>query len=124
MKKSLQKEDDEWHPPIKKTKEQCPLSAISCIIHCSQSKEKLTKLQSLDSWKVLLKAAQIRKHKPILELVENLSEDEVPDIHYHRTCRSIFTLKSTLTKIQEKESVIKEKEKVMFMFYIKGIGIL
>ena len=101
--------------PQKKTSS----SGKSCIIHCSDSKETLTKLQSHDSWKVLLKAAQIRKYQPILELVENLSEDEVPNILYHRRCRSIFTLKSTLDQIQEQEKVPKEKEKVSVLLYKK-----
>ena len=105
--------------PQKKTKERSSSSGKSCIIHCSDSKETLTKLQSHDSWKVLLKAAQIRKHQPILDMVENLSEDEVPNILYHRRCRSIFTLKSTLDQIQEQEKVPKEKEKVSVLLYKK-----
>jgi len=40
----------------------------------------------------LLKAAEIRKHAPVLELVKDLPEGAILEVYYHRKCRSIFTM--------------------------------
>lgn len=76
---------------------------MECIIHCSDDKDKLVSLQGADSWKTLLRAAQIRNHAPILEMVEDLPEGKIPTLYYHRKCRSIFTMKKLLDRILEKE---------------------
>ena len=76
---------------------------MECIIHCSDDKDKLVSLQGVDSWKTLLRAAQIRNHAPILEMVEDLPEGKIPTLYYHRKCRSIFTMKKLLDGILEKE---------------------
>lgn len=70
-----------------------------CIIHCTGDDGELIYPKNLESWKTLLKAAQIRKHEPILNLSEQTSDEEIPDICYHRKCRSIFTMKRELDKI-------------------------
>lgn len=80
-----------------------PEPKMECIIHCSDDKDKLVSLQGVDSWKTLLRAAQIRNHAPILEMVEDLPEGKIPILYYHRKCRSIFTMKKLLDGILEKE---------------------
>ena len=82
-----------------------------CIIHTDTSKlkdEKLIKIRDIDSWKTLLEAAKIRKYEKIIKLAENLGEDEVPDVYYHRTCRSMFTMPRELQKLQQKR--VKSKD--------------
>lgn len=77
-----------------------------CIIHCcdGDSDSNLVSPQNLDSWKTLLRAAEIRKHLPLLNLAKDLREGEIPTVHYHRRCRSIFTLKKSLDSITQKDS--------------------
>ena len=35
-----------------------------------------------------------------MEVAKGLNEDEIPQIQYHQKCRSIFTMKKTLAKLQ------------------------
>ena len=78
---------------------------MECIIHCSNSVKNLSKLDSLPSWKTLVKAARIMNFVPVLRILEEVEPDIVPDIWYHRKCRFIFTMKKTLERIKnEKES--------------------
>lgn len=76
---------------------------LECIIHCSDDTDKLVSPQIVDSWKTLLRAAQIRNHAPILDLARDTPEGEIPAICYHRKCRSIFTMKKTLDGILAKD---------------------
>ena len=76
----------------------------ACIIHCTdQDNHQLISPQGVDSWKTLLKAAQIRKHEPLLELAKDITEEHIPDIKYHRKCCSIFTMKRELEKLVQRE---------------------
>ena len=78
---------------------------MECIIHSSNSVKNLSKLDSLSSWKPLVKAARIRNFVPVLRILEEVEPDIVPDIWYHRICRFIFTMKKTLERIKDgKES--------------------
>ena len=101
MEKSNTNGKEEWAPGPSKQKEN--RSAEKWIVHCSHSNENLIRLQSYKSWKVLLDAAKIRKHQAFLEKASTVLENEVPDILHHRRCRSIFTLKDMLKRIQEQE---------------------
>lgn len=65
-----------------------------CIIHCTDDSTDLVSPKDEESWKTMLRAAEIRKHQEILEISKSLSEGEVPLIYYHRKCRSYFTMKS------------------------------
>ena len=47
---------------------------MECTIHCSDDEDKLVSLKSVDSWKTLLRAAQIRNHEPVLEQAEGIPE--------------------------------------------------
>ena len=77
-----------------------------CIIHCSDgdTDSNLVSPQNLNSWKTLLRAAEIRQHLPILDLAKDLCEGEIPPVQYHRRCRSIFTLKKSLDSITQNKA--------------------
>lgn len=81
-------------------------SRMDCIIHCSDedSNSHLVSPKNLDSWKTLLRAAEIRGHIQILDIAKELSEREIPPVLYHRKCRSIFTMKKLLDAITRKPS--------------------
>ena len=85
---------------------------LGCIIHCSNDEtDKLTSPENVDSWKTLLNAAEIRNHGPLLEIAKGLHEDEIPNIQYHRKCRSIFTMKKLLEKLQtSKEKYVEDTD--------------
>ena len=59
-------------------------------------------LYRVSSWLTLLQAARVHQHRPLLDLSETLEQNEVNDIHYHRCCRSIFTLKKSLKALRKK----------------------
>jgi len=73
-------------------------ASTDCFIHSSDEgpDSKLIKRQDFNSWLTLLKAAEIGKHAPLLELVKDLPEGAIPEVYYHLICRSIFTMKKTL----------------------------
>ena len=48
---------------------------MECLIDCTDSEEKLTKLNSLPLWETLLNAAGIRKFEPILKMLEKTEPD-------------------------------------------------
>ena len=89
-----------YEPPKKYI---CLDTRSNCIIHCTDENGELTAPHDIQSWKSLLNAAEIRQYKPILDLVETLKEKEIPDIRYHRKCRSIFTMKKDLDRICKAE---------------------
>ncbi len=70
-----------------------PRVSVDCIIHCTNDNGKLVSPQSVESWNTLVRAARIRKHGPILQLAEETAEGDIPEVYYHRRCRSSFTLK-------------------------------
>jgi len=49
----------------------------------------------LESWRTLRRAAELRHHEDILGIQVN-SPDKIPEVYYHRKCRSIFTMKGDL----------------------------
>ncbi len=89
-------EQESNSPPLKQPQ-------MECIIHCSDDGDKLVSLQSVDSWRTLLRAAQICNHAPVIELAKDIPEGQIPEIYYHRKCRSIFTMKKDLDGILAKE---------------------
>ena len=82
-------------PPRKKSKQ-------VCIIHYENEdiQAPLTAPKDFASWETLLEAASLRHHTPLLEKAKNLPHGQVPDIVYHRQCRSRFTLKRNLQLLQ------------------------
>ena len=72
-----------------------------CVIHCSDETGNLVSLKDLESWKMLLNAAVIRNREGILSIAKTLKVREIPQISYHRKCRSIFTLRRDLKKLSQ-----------------------
>ena len=70
-----------------------------CIIHCTDDQSPLTKLRDGQSWETLLKAAKVRGHAAILQLADETPDGSFPSITYHRSCRQMFTMKSSLEAI-------------------------
>ena len=80
-----------------------------CIIHCTDDNTTLISPNSLDSWKTLQKAGQIRDHEGILSV--QVADDQIPNgVFYHRKCRSTFTHKHDLDRITKSKNDEKEKE--------------
>ena len=79
-----------------------------CIIHKEGLKiddDHLISPQTYDSWATLLEAAEIRKHEALLQIARNAQEGEVPEIFYHRKCRSAFTIKRDLESLKRKRAL-------------------
>ena len=60
----------------------------------------MVSLTTFELWKTLLDAVKKRKHQKLLEVASKLEKSEVPKLSYHKTCRSMFTLKRDLEKLQ------------------------
>jgi len=103
-KKKEDKDDAEWTQGPSKPKAGSR-NKKSCVIHCTNSSGDLVRLQSIESWKVVLRAATIREHDAILKISASSKEDEIPDITYHRNCRDVFTHKKDLQRIEKKKMV-------------------
>ena len=75
-----------------------------CVIHSTSelATAPLVELRDLDSWKTLLRAAQIHEHQPLLDIAESLKPNELPEVKYHAKCRKLFTMKKLLDSIQNK----------------------
>ena len=80
-----------------------------CVICGSKaSVSELVQPIDVSSWQALSEAARIQNFRPILEF--SLKGEEVPDIYYHRTCRSTFTHKKTLKALAANVVQTSEKE--------------
>lgn len=73
---------------------------LDCVIHCSSSDEELVSPKDIESWRTLLTAAEVRHHKPILDIAKDLPHGTIPGVAYHRKCRSIFTMKRDLEALK------------------------
>ena len=83
----------------------------TCIIHKKSLKiddDHLISPQSFDSWATLLEAAKIQQHASLLQIARNTREGEVPEIFYHRKCRSVFTNKRDLESLKRKRALEEE----------------
>ena len=80
-----------------------------CIIHCTDDNTTLISPNSLDSWKTLQKAGEIRDHQVIRNV--QVADDQIPNgVFYHRKCQSTFTHKHDLNRIKKNKNDKKEKE--------------
>lgn len=79
----------------------------SCIIHTSDEPPENNLITPKDdrSWQTLLNAAHVRKHAPLLEIAARLKKGQVPLVYYHKSCRSVFTMKRDLDTIEKKKTV-------------------
>ena len=62
----------------------------------------------MKTWKVILAVAKIRQFQQVLQY----SEEELPEMKYHRKCYQIFTMKSNLKLIEDRliKNEIRQKE--------------
>ena len=83
-----------------------------CIICGKNSpQDVLCRLKDLRSWKTLQDAAKIRFFEPITTL--HVEENCLPNIHYHRECRSTFTHKKAIAKLQKQtESPVSSTQEI------------
>jgi len=59
----------------------------------------------IDSSKTLLKAADIRNYKPVLEVAKPVEEGAIPtSVMDHKKCRILFTMKLSRAKRDEKNT--------------------
>lgn len=82
-----------------------PKQLEQCIIHhgsVSTEDTHVVTLKDYASWKTLLDAAKLRNHVPILQIAKSLKQDEIPNLGYHRQCRSLFTMKRDLEALKRK----------------------
>ena len=86
---------------MEETREEC---CIICTLRTSENDGHLVCPKTYESWKTLLKAAEVRQYGPITDVAKELRENELPKIHYHRRCRSIFTMKRDLDTILKKSA--------------------
>ena len=94
----------------------------ACCMHYESVRDlKLVSLTTFESWKTLLDAGKKRKHQKPLEVASKLEESEVPKLSYDKNCRSMFTLKRDLEKLQTdadrdssspEEKIRREKEAI------------
>ena len=66
------------------------LTCSSCIFECEDTDIELNLPQDCASWERLLKAAEIREHAGILMIAAAASDDEIPQVLYHRGCINQF----------------------------------
>ena len=73
-------------------------------------KEKLLSLSSRCACETILNVARIRKNEKVIALAACINETENPQIRFHKTCRSMFTMKNKkLKKLQKENNEPKEK---------------
>lgn len=82
--------DEDWKESPKKRK----VENEQCIIHCRLDRGKLVSVASVEQWLTLYEAAKTLHHMPLLTIANDLEEGTIPDIRYHKNCRSTFILKS------------------------------
>lgn len=76
-----------------------------CVIHyaaCDKEEEHLVSPKDISSWLALLEAAKVRNHQAVLDVAKTVEENHIPNIAYHRKCRSLFTMKRDLESIKQK----------------------
>ena len=78
-----------------------------CIHHDSVSETKLVELSSLESWKKLLAAANIRNSQTLLDIASQ--DGHYPKIKYHKSCRSLFVNEKCLKRLQNTNSESSKK---------------
>ena len=80
-----------------------------CIHHDSVSETKLVELSSLESWKKLLAAANIRNSQTLLDIASKTQDGHYPKLKYHKSCRSLFVNEKCLKRLQNTNSESSKK---------------
>ena len=84
-----------------------------CIIHyaaCDKEEEHLVSPKDTSSWLALLEAAKVRNHQAVLDVAKTVDENHIPNIAYHRKCRSLLTMKRDLESIKRKREGTVDEE--------------
>ena len=93
---------DSDETPAKRPRGETELD-LTCIISSANApRAELVNPRDQSSWVTLLRAAEVHDFQPILQL--SAAEENIPDIFYHRECRSAFTHKKTLISLQGKSA--------------------
>ena len=95
------KEKKEYGPEPKRYREYPPACILDCCYVADADNVELTSPIDLESWKTLVSAAQIRNYQPVLDIVFNKNDEQIPSIFYHRKCRSLFTMKKALDRLRK-----------------------
>ena len=95
------KEKKEYGPESKRYREYPPACILDCCYVADADNVVLTSPIDLESWKTLVSAAQIRNYQPVLDIVFNTNDEQIPSIFYHRKCRSLFTMKKALDRLRK-----------------------
>ena len=94
--------EEEWSPKVPKRKKSAD---PKCIIHCSDSTDRLIKPKSIESWNALLEAAEIQSHSELMDIGYRTGKNEIGDVFYHRQCRNNFILRSRYLSSETKNAV-------------------
>ena len=98
--------EEEWkESPKKKLKKY----AAQCITHCSLDRGKLISVTNIGQWNILLEAAGKVDHIPLLEIAKNVEERYIPDVKYHKNCRSTVLMRSHRLESQSEENPREEQ---------------
>ena len=82
-----------------------------CAIHCTNANDNLTALESLLTSEVMLKAAKIRSHAHVLNLVTSKLNGCPVGVKYHRKCYQSFTHILHLERLSKKSEQIQLQDK-------------
>ena len=79
---------------------------VACCLICDKYLpiDKLTKPSNIQSWKTIVAAATIRKHKKVLE---HAQVDGIPNIYYETSCRNTFIHKKALNRLKAEKKTSK-----------------
>ena len=91
-----------------------------CAIHCANANNNLTALESLLTWKAILKAAKIRSNAPVLNPAVLELNGYPVGIKYHRKCYQSFTHKLNLERLSKKSEQIQLQDKKTMIDYFQS----
>ena len=92
---------------MEKDKRQCIIHYAACH---DKEDEHLVSPKDISSWSALPEAAKVRNHQPVLDVTKTADENRIPNIVYHRKCRSLFTMKRDLETIKRKREETVDEE--------------
>ena len=83
----------------------------TCIIHCTDDSTPLVSIKDLQSWETIVNAGRIWKDLQILKIADQVGDNVLSNIKYHRKYRQISTMKSSLEKIMREDERSEQKLK-------------
>ena len=84
----------------------------TCFLHYESVNkcEKLLSLSSENAWKTIFEAAKVRGNEKVLPLEKDVKKGNFPSIKFHKSCRSMFTIKRDLDKIRNSQKELKNQQ--------------